>query len=88
MSDKLMAGLVTALLVAPICAVCILGPAVLGAGIGWILGWLGDLGVVEAASAAVLAGVLSHWLWRRWRRTRDRTAAPESAASSASKRTI
>ena len=41
MDDKIVAGAVTAVVVAPICAFCILGPAVVGSLLGGISGWIG-----------------------------------------------
>lgn len=63
MSDKSVAFLVTALAVAPVCALCILGPAVVLSGLA---GWIGGLGPVGAAGVAiaVAAIVLGFVRWR------------------------
>lgn len=50
MSDKPPAGLMAALAVAPLCLVCVLGPAALVAAGGWFLAWLGGFGVPLIAS--------------------------------------
>jgi uncharacterized membrane protein len=65
MSDQPTAGLVTALLVAPICALCILGPAILGGVIGWVSG-NGPL-VTALVVVFVGAGAIAVKYWRRRR---------------------
>ena len=61
MSDKPLAGLIAALAVAPLCLVCVLGPAALVAAGGWLLAWLGGVGVPLIASVLALGG------WLTWR---------------------
>jgi hypothetical protein len=45
MSDKPLAGLLTAIAVAPLCLVCAFGPAALAAAVGSFLAWLGGFGL-------------------------------------------
>lgn len=61
MSDKPLAGLMAALAVAPLCLVCVLGPAALVAAGGWFLAWLGGFGVPLIASVLAVGG------WLAWR---------------------
>ena len=80
MSDKPIAVLVTALVAAPLCVVCILGPAVIGGFLAGWFGWLSDIGPVPAAAFAIIGAILVYGLarWTRARKTggleaRDRT---------------
>lgn len=80
MSDKPVAGLVTATLVAPLVVVCCLAPAAVVAGTGWLFGWLGGAGV--GTSMAVAAGLfvaLMLLLGRRRRATARRANESRSA---------
>ena len=65
MQDKLAAGLVAAIVVAPVCAVCILGPAVLASVLAGITGWIGGLDPVLVAGLAILAGIAVYGIVRR-----------------------
>lgn len=70
MSDKLIAGLVTAVAVAPVCAVCIFGPAALASAAAGIAGWLGGLDPVVITGLAVLAGIAAYGVVHRRRSRR------------------
>jgi hypothetical protein len=85
MSDKPMAAVITALVVAPLCAACILGPVVLGSMIAGFWGWLSGSGVLVGASVAILAAVLAYALKRRGNRGR---AASAGAAEQAARRDL
>ncbi len=65
MSDKLLAGVVAAAAVVPICAVCILGPAFVGSMIAGAFGWLGGLSPVLATGPAIIFGILIYGIVRR-----------------------
>ena len=67
MSDKLVAGLVTAAAVGPICAVCILGPTFV---FSWVSGIFSGLGPVVATGLAIIAVILTYGLLRRRRARR------------------
>lgn len=71
MGAKLVTGIVTAAAIAPICAVCILGPAAIGSLFAGAFGWLGDFGPLGtiALMIAAAAGVLvtRHFARRRIR---------------------
>jgi len=58
MSEKLMAGLVTALVIAPVCSLCILGPAALAAFFGGLVGWLDGFDLLTIVGLAAMVGVL------------------------------
>lgn len=75
MSEKLLAGLVTAVVIAPICALCILGPAVLGSLLAGTLGWLGGLGPVRTTGLMLIAGVVVYGLVRTWNTRRSGASA-------------
>jgi hypothetical protein len=68
--EKTTAGLVTALLVAPICLLCLLRPVVLGGGLTWLSAWLGGFDWGTAGVLGGLAAILVFAIVRR-RRTRD-----------------
>lgn len=72
MNDKLIAGLVAAVMVAPICAACILGPVFMGSIVAGAWGWLGGLGLAAATGLAVTAGVLVYGLIR-WKNAKAAT---------------
>ncbi len=65
MSDKLIAGAVTALGVVPICAVCILGPAAVGSMVAGAFGWIGGLGPVLTTGLAIIFGYFIYGIVRR-----------------------
>jgi hypothetical protein len=69
MSDKPIAGLVIAAMVAPVALLCCLGPVVLGSILGGIVGWLGGLNLIAAAGAALAIGLLICG-FLRWRKAR------------------
>ena len=59
MNGKFMAGVTTAIVVAPVCAVCILGPALIGSFLGGFAGWFGGLDPLAVAGLAMAIGVLA-----------------------------
>ena len=69
MSDKAIAGLVTAAVVAPVALLCCLGPVVLGSIFGGIVGWIGGLNLVAAAGMALAIGLFAYG-FLRWRKAR------------------
>lgn len=69
MSDKPLAGLMAALAVAPLCLVCVLGPAAFVAAGGWLLAWLGGFGMPLIAAVVAVGG------WLGWRALKRRSAA-------------
>jgi membrane protein implicated in regulation of membrane protease activity len=78
MSDKPIAMLVTAAVVAPICSVCVLGPAAVGSGLAWMFGWAAGLPSVLNAGLAVIGAILVYGLIKR---RRARTAMCEAATA-------
>ncbi len=83
--DKLVAGLVTFAVVLPICAVCVLGPAAIGAVLIGVVAWLGGAGGVLTIGLTIVAGLL---IYRTMRRSRARPddPAPGSAPEPGSRR--
>ncbi len=78
MSDKPIAMFVTAVGIAPICALCILGPVVLGSLLAGAFAWLGDAGPVLTMGLMIVAGLLVHRTIRRRKgRTRGRAERSE-----------
>ena len=78
MSDKPIAMLVTAAAIAPICALCVLGPAVLGSLLAGAFAWLGDAGPVLTIGLTIVAGLLVYRTIRRRKvRTQDRAERSE-----------
>ena len=69
MGAKFGAGIVIAAVIAPICAVCILGPAAIGFLFGGAFGWLGDFGPLGTVALMIAAGagvlVTRHLIRRR-----------------------
>lgn len=81
MSDKLIAGFVTAVVVAPICALCILGPAIFVSIFAGAAGWLGGLGPAVTTGLVVVAGIA---VYRSVRRRKGRHRRPMTAGEEAS----
>ncbi len=68
-NDKMTAGLVTAVGVVPICAVCILGPAAVGSLVAGAFGWFWGLGPILTTALAMISGLLVYGLFRRRKST-------------------
>ncbi len=83
--NKLVAGLVTFAVVLPICAVCVLGPAAIGAVLIGVVAWLGGAGGVLTIGLTIVAGLM---IYRTVRRSRARPddPAPASAPEPSSRR--
>lgn len=67
MNDKPIAMLVTAAVVAPICAVCILGPAFLGSALAGLFAWFGGFDPVASLGLAAVGAILAYGFFRRRR---------------------
>jgi len=65
MSDKPLAGLVTLAAILTLCAVCVLGPAAIGAMATSLAGWFGGLEPWVIVGAAAGGTALGCALWRR-----------------------
>ena len=78
MSDKPIAFLATALVVAPLCAACILGPVVLGSMIAGMWGWFSGNGVLVAAAVVIMVAVLGYAL--KHRQSREPAASTDARA--------
>jgi hypothetical protein len=82
MNDKPRTGILTALAVAPIVALCCLGPVVLGSAVlGGIAGWLAGLGAFEIAGAALVVAIvllLGIFVYRRRAASKGASSPPES----------
>ncbi len=66
MIEKLLAGLVTAVAVGPICALCILGPAFFGSLLAGALGWFGWLDPMLATGVMIISAIVVFGLARKW----------------------
>ncbi len=66
MSEKLLAGLVTAVAVGPICVLCILGPAFFGSLLAGALGWFGWLDPMLATGVMIIGAIVVFGLARKW----------------------
>ena len=75
MSEKPVAALVTVIAVAPICAVCILGPAVVGSVFASIFGWFAGPRVIGLAIVVMALGVGLFVLVKRKQRPNGRGKA-------------
>ena len=73
MNEKLIAGLVTAAGIAPLCAVCVLGPTAVGAVLAGTLGWLGGAGLPLTVALMFAVGLL---VYRGVHRRHRRNVAP------------
>lgn len=74
MDDKLVAGVLTALGVGSICALCVLGPVVIASAVASVSGWLSGLGAVNVVGLAIIAAILVYGLRRRVLARGSRTA--------------
>ena len=70
MSDKPVAMLVTAAVVAPICSLCVLGPAFL---FSWLGGLVGGLNPVVATGLAIVGAILVYGFFSRRKSRRAQT---------------
>lgn len=82
MREKLLAGTVTAIVIAPLCAICILGPVAIGGFFAVWFGWMGDLSVSQIIAFGVIAAAIVFGItcYRRWLKTQ--TVATESEVQS------
>ena len=73
MEEKWAVGIVSAVMISPICAVCILGPAAIGSLFAGSIGWLGGFGTLATIALMIAAGafVYRHILRRRTRALPD-----------------
>jgi len=67
MNEKPAAGLMTAIVVAPLVALCCLGPLFIGSAVGGVVGWLSGQGLALTAVLAFLAAAIGYAVMR-WRR--------------------
>ncbi len=70
MSDKPVAGVLTAIAVAPLCLVCALGPAAFVTAAGSFLAWVSGFAVPLIASLLAVASWLAWRGFQRWQRRR------------------
>ena len=73
MSEKLAVGIVSAVMISPICAVCILGPAAIGSLFAGAAGWLGGFGPLATVALMIATGalVIRHILRKKTRALPD-----------------
>ncbi len=78
MGEKIIAILVAAAVIAPLCAVCILGPVFFGSAVAWLLGWIGGFDLLVTSGLAVTAAGVAYGLVR-WKRAK--AAAGDTVAA-------
>ncbi len=71
MGEKLTAWFVTAAVIAPVCAACILGPAVVVSIFAGIAAWFGGLSAITSAGLVLVAGIAVTEIIRRRRARRS-----------------
>ncbi len=71
MSEKPIAVVLAGIGVVSLCAVCALGPAAVGAAVGWAFGWVTDLSPMANIGVAIVSGLLAYSLYRRWGATKS-----------------
>lgn len=81
MSEKLMAGVITAAIIAPICSVCILGTAALGGFLGSMAAWIGGFG--PFATTGIIIATAAILVTFSKRRSRASVKAKSKSTSSA-----
>lgn len=70
MNDKFVAGLMTAIVVALVCSVCILGPAVIASAFAGIAAWFAGIEEFVTVGLVVVAGLIAFGFARSRRRQR------------------
>jgi len=80
MDEKPAAGLITAIIIAPLVALCCLGPVFIASAAAGVAGWLSGRSLVLAAVLALLAAAIGYAV-TRWRpnSSRRRNAGPTCA---------
>ena len=58
MEETWAVGIVSAVMISPICAVCILGPAAIGSLFAGAAGWLGGFGPLATVALMIATGAL------------------------------
>lgn len=81
MGEKLSAGIVAVALVAPLCTVCIVGPAFLASTIAGISGWFVGLSPVLTTGLAIIVAIFVYGLLRKKKLRIDRTTARTANSS-------
>ena len=79
MSDKPVAGLVAFLVVAPLCGLCLFGPALFTWAAVWMSGRASGLGAVAATGLAMIAAIVVFGFVRRRRLRRGAALAQPPA---------
>ena len=77
MGEKIIATLSAAAVIAPLCAVCILGPVFFGSAVAWVSGWFGGFDIIVTSGLAVAAAGVAYGLvrWKRAKAAADDTVA-------------
>ncbi len=71
MGEKLTAWFVTAALIAPVCALCVLGPAVFASIFAGIAAWFGGFDTVATAGLVLVTGIAVYGIIRQRRAQRS-----------------
>ncbi|MFQ5551242.1 MAG: hypothetical protein ACE5FJ_08400 [Gemmatimonadales bacterium] len=81
MSEKPIAIILAGIGVVSLCTICVLGPAALGAAVGWAFGWVTDLSPMATIGVTLFSALAVYALFRRWGAVR-RDEEPQSSALS------
>lgn len=72
MIEKPIAVILASIGVVSLCAVCALGPVVLGSAAGWVFGWIADLSPMATVGVAIFMALVAYALFRHWGAARRR----------------
>lgn len=86
MDEKPGVGLVTAIIIAPLVALCCLGPLVIGSALGGVVGWFSGQGLGLTAVLVFSTGAVGYAV-TRWRRasSRDGNVGPQGVSEEPAK---
>lgn len=61
LNEKLVAFLAAVVVVAPLCAVCIVGPVAIGGFLGSVAAWIGGISILKSLALGILFAALIVW---------------------------
>jgi hypothetical protein len=81
MSEKPIAVVLTGIGVVSLCAVCALGPVVLGSAAGWAFSWVTDLSPMATVGVTIFAALVAYALFWRWGAAKPRECSEPATHS-------